>query len=174
MLTLKNTCCGEKVGSECSGTGEQGGRPSSHWGHGEDPEPGRGRHRGAKMWTDLLAHSPSLSFILFWIPLISLHLLFVCSKLSFLVYPTLGWNHPLLASDWSPWLHVCMLTKLLQFCLTLCDSMDYSLLGFCVQGILQARILEWIAMPSSRGSFQPRGQALISYLSCIGRCVLYH
>ena len=170
------------MGSECSGTGEQGGWPSSHWGHGEDPEPGRGRHRGAKMWTDLLAHSPLLSFILFWIPLISLHLLFVCSKLSFLVYPTLGRNHPLLASDWSPWLRVCMLTKLLylNMCCCLVDvlsdsaTLDYSLLGFCVQGILQARILEWIAMPSSRRSFQPRGQTRISYLSCIGRCVLYH
>ena len=43
-------------------------------------------------------------------------------------------------------------TKLLQLCLTLCDLMDYSLLGSSVPGILQARILKWVAMPSSRGS----------------------
>ena len=37
-------------------------------------------------------------------------------------------------------------------CLTLCDPMDYSLPGSSVHGVLQARILEWVAMPSSRGS----------------------
>ena len=37
-----------------------------------------------------------------------------------------------------------------QLCPSLCDPMDYSPLGFSVHGILQARILEWIAMPSSR------------------------
>ena len=35
---------------------------------------------------------------------------------------------------------------------TLCDAMDYSPLGCSVLGILQARILEWVAMPFSRGS----------------------
>ena len=40
--------------------------------------------------------------------------------------------------------------------LTLCDPMDCSPPGFSVHGILQARILEWAAMPSSRGSSQPR------------------
>ena len=38
----------------------------------------------------------------------------------------------------------------------LCDRMDYSPPGSSVQGILQVRILEWLAMPSSRGSSQPR------------------
>ena len=47
--------------------------------------------------------------------------------------------------------------KLLQFCLTLCNPIDCSPLGSSVHGILQARILEWVAMPSSRGSSQPRG-----------------
>ena len=41
-------------------------------------------------------------------------------------------------------------------------------------GILQARILEWVAMPSSRGSSQPREGTQVSYVSCIGRRVLYH
>ena len=35
--------------------------------------------------------------------------------------------------------------------------------------ILQARILEWVAMPSSRGSSQPRDPTCVSYASCIGR-----
>ena len=41
-------------------------------------------------------------------------------------------------------------------CPTLCDSMDYSLPGSSVHGVFQARILEWVAMPSSRESSQPR------------------
>ena len=44
------------------------------------------------------------------------------------------------------------------------DPMDCSPLGFSVHGILQARILEWVAMPSSRGSSQPRDQ---TWVSCI-------
>ena len=51
-------------------------------------------------------------------------------------------------------MYVC--AKLLQSGLTLCDPVDYSSLGSSVHGILQARILEWTAMPSSRGSSQPR------------------
>ena len=43
-----------------------------------------------------------------------------------------------------------------QSCLTLCDPMDWSLLGSSVHGILQARILEWVAIPFSRGSSPPR------------------
>ena len=52
-----------------------------------------------------------------------------------------------------------------QSCLTLCDSMDYSLLGSSVHGILQARILEWVAMPFSRESFRPRDQAQVSCIA---------
>ena len=43
----------------------------------------------------------------------------------------------------------------LQSCLTLCNPMDCSLPGSSFHRILQARILEWVAMPSSRGSSQP-------------------
>ena len=45
----------------------------------------------------------------------------------------------------------------LQLCPTLCDPRDGSPLGSSVPGILQARILEWVAMPSSRGSSQHDG-----------------
>ena len=48
---------------------------------------------------------------------------------------------------------LCLVT---QSCLTLCDSMDCSPPGSSVHGILQARILEWVAMPSSKPSSQPR------------------
>ena len=57
--------------------------------------------------------------------------------------------------------------KSLQLCLTLCDPMDYSLPGSSVHGILQARILEWVAMPSSRGSSQPRDWTHVYCGSCI-------
>ena len=50
--------------------------------------------------------------------------------------------------------YVC--AKSLQSCPTLCNPMDYSLPGSSVQGILQARILERVGMPSSRGSSRPR------------------
>ena len=49
---------------------------------------------------------------------------------------------------------------------------DCSPPGSSVQGILQARILEWVVMPSSRGSSPPRDRAHVSYVSCIGRWVL--
>ena len=47
---------------------------------------------------------------------------------------------------------VCVHAKLLQSCLTLCSSMDHRLAGSFVSGILQSRMLEWVVMPSSRGS----------------------
>ena len=51
----------------------------------------------------------------------------------------------------------CMLSHFSQ-CLTLFDPMDCSLPGSSVHGILQATILEWVAVPSSRGSSWPRDQ----------------
>ena len=51
---------------------------------------------------------------------------------------------------------VCMRAKSLQSCLTLCAPMDCSLPGSSVHGIFQERTLEWVAMPSSRGSSWPR------------------
>ena len=60
-------------------------------------------------------------------------------------------------------LRACMHAQSLSPVL-LCDPMDCSPPGSPVYGILQARILEWVAMPSSRGSSQPRGQTRISDL----------
>ena len=67
-----------------------------------------------------------------------------------------------------------MHAKLLQSYLTLWDAMDHNLPGGSLPGILQARILEWVAMPSFRGSSRPRDQEVLSSVSCIGRRVLYH
>ena len=54
-----------------------------------------------------------------------------------------------------------------QLCLTLCDPLDCSPLGSSVHGILQARILEWVAMLSSRGSSRPRDQIQVSCISSL-------
>ena len=52
--------------------------------------------------------------------------------------------------------------------------MDFSLPGSSGHEILQARILEWIAISFSRGSSQPRDWTHVSYVSCIGRQILHH
>ena len=64
--------------------------------------------------------------------------------------------------------YVCC-AKSLQLCLTLCNPMDCRLPGSSVCGIPQARILEWVVMPFSRGSSNPH-----LYVSCISRQILYH
>ena len=57
-----------------------------------------------------------------------------------------------------------------QVCPTLWDPMDCSPLGSSVRGISQARILQWVAISSSRGSSEPRDG---NQVSCIGRQILY-
>ena len=54
------------------------------------------------------------------------------------------------------------------------NPMDCRLPGSSVHGILQAKILEWVAVPSSRGPSRPRDRTCISRVFCIGRWVLYH
>ena len=68
--------------------------------------------------------------------------------------------------DWSPFIGVEVLVA--QLCPTLCDPMDYSPLGSSVNGILQARILEWVAISISRRSSQ-EDLALISKESNLGK-----
>ena len=57
---------------------------------------------------------------------------------------------------------VCVCMSVTQLCPTLCDPMNCSPPGFSVHGILQARTLEWIAIPFSRGSSWPRDRTLVS------------
>ena len=77
--------------------------------------------------------------------------------------------------------HVCV-----YVCVCVCMRCYFSHVQFFVtlwavphqaplsMGILQARILEWVAMSSFRGSFQSRDRSCISYISCVGSLVLYH
>ena len=62
----------------------------------------------------------------------------------------------------------CLVTK---SCSTLCDLMVYSPPGSSVHGVLQARILEWVAIFFSRESSQPRDQTKVAHT---GRWILYH
>ena len=52
-----------------------------------------------------------------------------------------------------------------QSCLTPCNPTDCSLPGSSVNGILQGRILEWVAIPFSRASSQPRERTWASYIA---------
>ena len=61
-------------------------------------------------------------------------------------------------------MRACSITK---SCSALCNPMDCSPPGFSVHGILQARILEWVAVSSSRGFSRPRDWTWISCVSCI-------
>ena len=70
------------------------------------------------------------------------------------VVPTTAWN-------------ICVS----QSCLALCNPMDCSSPGSSVHGSLQTRILEWVAIPFSRGISQPRDR---TWVSCIASRILYH
>ena len=75
---------------------------------------------------------------------------------------------------YTPQTPTCMCAESLRLCLTLCDPMDCSLPGSSICGISQARMLEWVAVSISRGSSWSRDPTSISYVSCIGRWVLYY
>ena len=68
---------------------------------------------------------------------------------------------------------MCVHAKSLQSCSALHDPMDSSPPGSSVHGTLQARVLEWLAMPSSKGSSQTRDPTHVSSVSRIGRWALY-
>ena len=57
-------------------------------------------------------------------------------------------------------MRVCVKVKVIQLCLTLCNPMDCT-----AHGILQARILEWVAFPFSRESLQSRDQIQVSCIA---------
>ena len=75
----------------------------------------------------------------------------------------------------SSWIVFSTLTSILNYfysyllvaqsCPTLCNPMDYSLLGSSVHGVIQARILEWVAIFFSRGSSWPRDWTRVSYIA---------
>ena len=59
-------------------------------------------------------------------------------------------------------------------CATLCEPTDCNPPGSSTHGLSQARVLEWVALFSSRGSSQSRDRIYISCISSIGRWILYH
>ena len=66
-----------------------------------------------------------------------------------------------------------MRAKLLLLCLIICDPVDCRFRGSSVQGLLQVRVPEGTARPSSRESSPPKDWNCVSYVSGIGRQVLY-
>ena len=68
---------------------------------------------------------------------------------------SLVWDLTLCIFSSGYWFPAFVCANSLQLCPTLCDPMDSSLPGFSVRGILQATILEWVAMTSSRGLPDP-------------------
>ena len=69
---------------------------------------------------------------------------------------------------------VCVCVCVLSHVWLFCDPMDCNPPGSSVHGILLARILEWVAISSFRGTSPPRNPTSISYISCIDSWVLYH
>ena len=69
----------------------------------------------------------------------------------------IGWNHKVVKINFFKGPKFIMKVKVAQSCLTLCDPMDYT-----CHGILQARILEGLAFPFSRGSSQPKDPTQVS------------
>ena len=70
----------------------------------------------------------------------------------------LGWKNQYCENDCATQVLVT------QSCPSLCNPMDYSLQGSSVHGILQARILKWVAIPFSRESSQPMGRTQVPTL----------
>ena len=63
----------------------------------------------------------------------------------------------------------CVHPKSIQSCSTLCDPMDRSPPGSSVHGILQARVLEWVAILFSRGSSRPKDWSRVCSVSCVDK-----
>ena len=84
-------------------------------------------------------------------------------------YPASLGNHPVAVGCVNKWrLPVCVCVCVCvcaQSCPNLCDPMDYILPGSSVHGVSQARILQWVAMPSCRGSSWPRNRTQVSSIS---------
>ena len=94
---------------------------------------------------------------------------FANSKLPILPSPT----PPSTLATVGLWVWFCLESEseVTQSCPTLCDPMDCSLRGSSIHGIFQARILNWVAISFSRGSFQPRDRTRVS---CTASSRVYH
>ena len=156
---------------------------AKNWLIGKDPEPGKAWRQGPKGVTE--------DVMVRWHHRLDGH---ESSKLQELVMDREAWcavvhgfaKSQTLLSDWTErngtfnmhkksenMLYLCA-CSVAQSYLILCDPLDYSFSGCSVHGILQARILEWIAISSCMGSSLPRDWTCDSCISCIGRQILYH
>ena len=72
------------------------------------------------------------------------------------------WCLPTIAAEFA----ACVCAKSLQLCPTLCNPMHCNPQDSSIHGILQARLLEWVAMSSSRGTSQPRDRTQVFCGSC--------
>ena len=70
--------------------------------------------------------------------------------------------------------HLIVCCSVTKSYFTLHDAMDCSLPSSSVHGISQTRTMDWVAISFYKGSSQPRDSTCVSYVSCIGRWVLYH
>ena len=84
-------------------------------------------------------------------------------------------NSQILKINFKCWLYFkiicCCHFSVANSCPTVCNLMDCSTPGSSIQAFFQARILEWVAVSFSRGSFRIRDW---THVSCIGRRILYH
>ena len=108
-----------------------------------------------------------------WFPLGWTSLISLQSKLLSEVFSsTTIWKYHFFGTQPSLWSnYYFVLCTVIQSCLTLWDPMDCSPQGSSLHGIFQRRILEWVAISSSRGSFWPRDQG---HISCIASQLLYN
>ena len=106
-------------------------------------------------------------YILHYVSLYIIHYIVIYTKYT-LVFPKTSFS-PLVR--FTQLFCVGVSAKSLQSCLTFCNPVDCSLQVSSVRQVLQARILEWVAISSSTGSSQPRNRTCIS---CIGRRFLCH
>ena len=128
------------------------------------------RNRSQIFGSQVISTSAKFSFRLFS--------LWVLHRLSTTLFENLL-TLPEMLKNWVSWKQNCLIychlagmcAALLPSCLTLCDPMDRSPPSSSVHGILQARILEWVAMPSFTRSSQ-EDRTRVSYLLCTGRRAL--
>ena len=90
--------------------------------------------------------------------LYSVNIIVISESISYIIERNLIWSGHIIL-----FMHVNVLVA--QSCPTLCNPMDGSPPGSSVHGILQARILKWIAIPFSRRSSQPRDQTRVSCIA---------
>ena len=120
-------------------------------------------------WSTWFSHLP-ISETNFFVYTLFLPLCIVCPGWVLSCYRALAFIFCLRTSLSS----LCLHAQSLPSCPTLCNTMDCSLPGSSVHGILQARIQKWVAIFYPRGFPWPRDWTHVSYVSCIGKQVLYH